>query len=193
MNAGGSCDYCWCLPFFGFLRLDLSPWGYRIRCFLIALCCLTIRMPNLNVATKYASPSAGKNTMVVLVPCSRMEMHSYSYFRWCGYFWGPRVSFVMTEELSQTVILIVLLFYISFLTLVFALQWLSFPWEILIMLLSQFLLAFPGLSMNILHVSDKLPVQRGFFTNSEGDLLRALGLLGGLYNFSNFVIIFSLM
>ena len=72
------------------------------------------------------------------------------------------MSFVMTKELSQTVILIVLLFYISFLTLVFALQWLSFPWEILIMLLSQFLLTLPGLSMNILHVSDKLPVQRGF-------------------------------
>ena len=162
MNAGGSCDYSWCLSFFGFLKPDLSPWGYRNRCFLIALCRLIIRMPNLNAATKDASPSAGKNTMVVLVPCSCMEMHPYSYFRWCGYFWGPQVSFVMTKELSQTVILIVLLFYISFLTLVFALQWLSFPWEILIMLLSQFLLTLPGLSMNILHVSDKLPVQRGF-------------------------------
>ena len=45
---------------------------------------------------------------------------------------------------SQTVILIVLLFWISFflLMLVFVLQWLSFHWEILIMLLSQFLLTF---------------------------------------------------
>ena len=25
-------------PFFGFLRPDLSPWGYRHRCFLVALC-----------------------------------------------------------------------------------------------------------------------------------------------------------
>ena len=33
-----------------------------------------------------ASPSAGKNTGVVLVPCSRMEVRPYSYFRWCGYF-----------------------------------------------------------------------------------------------------------
>ena len=33
-----------------------------------------------------ASPSAGKNTGVVLVPCSRKEMRPYSYFRWCGYF-----------------------------------------------------------------------------------------------------------
>ena len=41
---------------------------------------------------------------------------------------------------SQTVILIVLLFGISFFlqTLVFVLQWLSFHWEIAIMLLSQF-------------------------------------------------------
>ena len=45
---------------------------------------------------------------------------------------------------SQTVILIVLLFWICFflLTLVFNLQWLSLQWEILIMLLSQFLLTF---------------------------------------------------
>ena len=41
---------------------------------------------------------------------------------------------------SQTVILIVLLFWIYFflLTLIFVLQWLSLYWEILIMLLSQF-------------------------------------------------------
>ena len=45
---------------------------------------------------------------------------------------------------SQTVILIVLLFWIYFflLTLVFVLQWLSLHWEILIMLLSQFPLTF---------------------------------------------------
>ena len=50
-----------------------------------------------------------------------------------------------------------------------------------------------GLSMNILRASNKLLVQRGFFTNSAGDLLPTLGFLGGLYNFCNFVIIFSLM
>ena len=49
------------------------------------------------------------------------------------------------------------------------------------------------LSMNILSAGDKLPVQRGFFANNTGDLLPALGFLGGLYNFCNFVIIFSLM
>ena len=44
----------------------------------------------------------------------------------------------------QTVILIVLLFwiYLFLLTLVFVLQWLSLQWEILIMLLSQFPLMF---------------------------------------------------
>ena len=47
--------------------------------------------------------------------------------------------------------------------------------------------------MNILHAGDKSPVQRGFFTNSKGDLLPVLELLGGLHNFCNFVIKFSLM
>ena len=44
------------------------------------------------------SPSAGKVTGVVLLPCSRMEVHPYCYFSWCGYFLGPLVSFVMTGE-----------------------------------------------------------------------------------------------
>ena len=45
---------------------------------------------------------------------------------------------------SQTVILIILLFWIYFLLLmlVFVLQWLSLHWEIMIMLLSQFPLTF---------------------------------------------------
>ena len=50
-----------------------------------------------------------------------------------------------------------------------------------------------GLSVIIVHAGDKLSVPRGFFTNSAGNLLPALGCLGGLYNFCNFVIIFSLM
>ena len=32
-----------------------------------------------------------------------MEVRPYSYFRWCGYFWGPWVSFVMTDEFSVRV------------------------------------------------------------------------------------------
>ena len=53
---------------------------------------------------------------------------------------------------SQTVILIVLLFWIYFflLTLVFVLQWFSLHWEILIILLSQFPLTFQ-------HIHNRMP------------------------------------
>ena len=57
----------------------------------------------LGSSNQEASPSAGKNTGVVLVPCLRMEVHPYSYFRWCGYFCGPWVSFVMIDELPVRV------------------------------------------------------------------------------------------
>ena len=50
-----------------------------------------------------AFPSAGKYTGVVLVLCSRMEVHPYSYFQLCGYFRGPWVSFITTDELSVRV------------------------------------------------------------------------------------------
>ena len=50
-----------------------------------------------------ASPSASKTTRVVLLPCSRMEVSPYSYFWWCGYIWGPWVSFVLTDEFSLRV------------------------------------------------------------------------------------------
>ena len=50
-----------------------------------------------------------------------------------------------------------------------------------------------GLSMNILHASDNSPMQRGFFTNSTGDLLPTQVFLGELYNICNFVLIFSLI
>ena len=50
-----------------------------------------------------------------------------------------------------------------------------------------------NLSMNILHAGNKSHMQRGFFTSSVGNLLPVLGFLGGLYNFCNFVIIFSLI
>ena len=38
--------------FFGFLRSDLSPWGYRNRSFLVALCYLTVRRRNFGIMTK---------------------------------------------------------------------------------------------------------------------------------------------
>ena len=57
----------------------------------------------LESSDQEASPPADKNTGAVLVPCSRMEVHSYSYFRWCGYFRGPWVPFITTDEFSVKV------------------------------------------------------------------------------------------
>ena len=56
----------------------------------------------MEVATK-RPPHQSKNTGVVLVPYWWMEVHPYSYFWWCGYFWGPWVSFVTTDEFSLRV------------------------------------------------------------------------------------------
>ena len=52
-----------------------------------------------------------------------------------------------------------------------------------------------GLSMKILRkdVFQRRFLKRRFFKNNAGDLLPDLRFLGGLYNFCNFVIIFSLM
>ena len=64
------------------------------------------------------------------------------------------------------------------------------------LLLSSFstmIILYAGLSMNILRVGDKSPMQWDFFTNSAGDLLPAIEFLGRLYNFCNLVIIFYLM
>ena len=44
--------------------------------------------------------------------------------------------------------------------------------------------------MNILCTGNKSPVQKGFLKNSTSDLLLAQRIMGGLYNFCNFVIIF---
>ena len=49
------------------------------------------------------SPLAGKNTGVVLVPCSRMKLRPCSCFRWSGYFRGPWMLFVTTDEFSVKV------------------------------------------------------------------------------------------
>ena len=101
MKSGGSCDWCWWLSFFGFLRPDLTPWGYSNRCFLVALWRLIVT--KLGSGDQKASTSAARNTSVVLVPCSHMEVRPYSYFWWCGCFWGPWVSFVLTDEFSVRV------------------------------------------------------------------------------------------
>ena len=61
------------------------------------------RETELVSSDRVASPSAGKNTRVVLVPYSRMEVRPKSYFWWCAYFWGPWVSFVTADEFSVMV------------------------------------------------------------------------------------------
>ena len=47
--------------------------------------------------------------------------------------------------------------------------------------------------MNILRAGDKSPMQKGLFKTGIVDLLPVLRFLGRLYNFLNFIIIFSLM
>ena len=39
----------------------------------------------LGSSDQKASPSVGKNTRILLAPCSGMEVHPYSYFWWCGF------------------------------------------------------------------------------------------------------------
>ena len=62
-----------------------------------------IKETKLGSTDQGASPSAGKNSGVVLLSRSRMKVHPYSYFGWCGYFLGPWMSFVMTGEFSVRV------------------------------------------------------------------------------------------
>ena len=57
----------------------------------------------LGSSNQEPSPSARKNTGVVLVPCLHVEVHPYSYFRWCGHFRGHWGSFVTTDEFSVRV------------------------------------------------------------------------------------------
>ena len=65
---------------------------------------LGMHEPELGSSNQEASPSAGKNAGVVLVPCLCMQVHLYSYFQWCGYFWGPLLPFVMADVFSLRVI-----------------------------------------------------------------------------------------
>ena len=53
----------------------------------------------LRSSDQEASPSAGRNTGIVLVPCLHMEVCPHSYFWW----FGPRVSFITTDEFSVRV------------------------------------------------------------------------------------------
>ena len=68
--------------------------------------CFTV-LPNsketeLGSSDQEASPSAGKNIGVVLVPCHTWKC-LYSYSWWCGYSRGPWVLFVVIDEFSVRV------------------------------------------------------------------------------------------
>ena len=71
----------------------------------------------LGSSNQEASQSAGKNTGIVLVPCLLMEVAPYSYFWWSGYFSGPWMSFVMTDEFSGCCELQPTLLFLTFLSL----------------------------------------------------------------------------
>ena len=88
-------------PFLAFSGLTCHPEDMGIDVFLVALCCLIVR--RLGSSRQESSPSAGKNTGVVLVPSSHMEVHPYSYLQWCKYFRDPWVSFVAIDEFSVRV------------------------------------------------------------------------------------------
>ena len=76
MNAGGSCEKCWCLSFFDFLRPDLSPDTGKV--FSGSTVPPDSNKTELGSSDWEASPSAVKNNRVVLVPCLHMEVHPYS-------------------------------------------------------------------------------------------------------------------
>ena len=58
MNAGDSYEYCLCLSFSGFFRPDLSPWGYRNRCFFGCTVLPDSHETNFEGKKQEASPSA---------------------------------------------------------------------------------------------------------------------------------------
>ena len=72
-------------PFLAFSELTCHLEDTEIGVFWLH-CAADIKETELGSSNQEASPSAGKNTGVVLVPCSHMEVHPYSYFQWCGYF-----------------------------------------------------------------------------------------------------------
>ena len=55
----------------------------------------------LGSSNQEAPPSAGKNTKVVLVACSCMEVHPYSYFWWCMVIAGVPGCHLLQQMSSQ--------------------------------------------------------------------------------------------
>ena len=66
--------------FFAFSNLTYHPEDIGIGVFWNVL--PDSKETELSSSAQEASPSAGKITGIVLVPCLRMEVRPYSYFRW---------------------------------------------------------------------------------------------------------------
>ena len=66
------------VSYFGFIRLDLSPWGYKHRCSLIL-----------------------RYHVIVRVLCIKVCLRRY--FWCCGYTWGSCVLYVTTDEFWERV------------------------------------------------------------------------------------------
>ena len=64
----------WCLSFFWLWQTWPVTWGYWNTCFLVALCLLIVRRPNLEVAIKRLLHQVYKNTRVVFVPCESLQL-----------------------------------------------------------------------------------------------------------------------
>ena len=47
---------------------------------------LVVAVISVDAYSFLVSPSAGKNTRIVLVPCLHIEVHLHSCFWWCRYF-----------------------------------------------------------------------------------------------------------
>ena len=111
MNAGGSCDECWCLSFFWLSQN--WPVNSRIpeQVFSDSTVPPDSEETELGSSDQEASPSACKNTGVVLVPCSRMEVYPCSvslevypyshHFQWCEYFWRHLLRQMSSQWGSQ--------------------------------------------------------------------------------------------
>ena len=69
--------------------------------FLVALCCLIVRRPNLEVATKRLLQVKIWGSFSAM---SHVEVCPYSCFWWCGYLCGSWVSFITADEFSVRVI-----------------------------------------------------------------------------------------
>ena len=90
------------------INVDTYPFSYltcyledtKNKCFLVALQCLIVGRPNVELVTKRLI-----HELVIIASIFRAMLHlkvcPYTYFRWCGYSSGPWVSFAIKVEFSM--------------------------------------------------------------------------------------------